>query len=133
MSPKKTIRWAAAIFLVPFFELVGRNILVNLDDLKPLIFDWTLVGFICLSVVWLLVFASRTAAMLLLGFCLFSLGVMAAFIFVLVPHTSLATTKVYDFALLFLWVSASVLMFQAFQAARSIHRQGGGNLALVFE
>lgn len=132
MSPRRTIGWAAVIFLVPFVELLGRNILGNLDDLKPLAFDVTLVGFFLLSVVWLVAFASRAAAMLLLAFCHFSLGVMAAFIFVLVPHTSLATTKVYDFALLFLWISASVLMFQAFKATRTIHHRPRSDPAFVF-
>jgi hypothetical protein len=132
LSPTTTIRWAAAIFLVPFLELLGRNILGNHDDLQPLIFDWTLVAFFGLLVVWLLVFASRAAAMLLLIFSIFSLGTLASFIFVLVPRSDMPTIKVYDFALLFLWISASVLMFQAFQAARAIHRGRRADLAVVF-
>lgn len=132
MSPRRTIGWAAVIFLVPFVELLGRNILGNLDDLKPLVFDLTLVGFFLGSIVWLVAFSSRAAAMLLLAFCHFSIGAMAGFIFFLVPHTSLPTTKVYDFALLFLWISASVLMFQAFKAARTVHHRSPGDPAFVF-
>lgn len=135
MSSEKTIRWAAAIFLVPFIELIGRNILINLNDYTPLIFDWTLVALFLLSIVWLLAFSSRTAAILLLSYCLFSLIAMAYFIFVLDPHGPAVTTKIYNFALLFLWISASVLMFNAFRAARDIQRKRRGptDLATVFE
>ena len=135
MSSEKTIRWAAAIFLVPFIELFGRNILMNLNDYTPLIFDWTLVALFLLSIVWLLAFSSRTAAIILFSYCLFSLVAMAYFIFILDPHGPAVTTKIYNFALLFLWISASVLMFNAFQAARDIQRKRRGptDPATVFE
>lgn len=123
MSPKRTILWAGAIFLVPFVELLGRNILLNHANPQPLAFDLTLVAFFGLAVVWLVAFASRAAAGLLLTFSLFSLAAMTWFIFGLVPHTALVTTKVYDFGLLFLWLSAAVLMVCALQATMGLHRR----------
>ena len=123
MSPKRTIGWAGVIFLVPFVELLGRNILANLNDLQPLVFDWALVAFFCLAVIWLVAFASRAAAGLLLAFSLFSLAAMTWFIFGLVPHTALVTTKVYDFGLLFLWIATAVLMICALQATVGMHRR----------
>jgi hypothetical protein len=135
MSSEKTIKWAVAIFLVPFVELLGRNILINLRDYPVLVFDWTLVAIFLLSTLWLLAFSSRTAATILLGYCLFSIVALAYFIFVLDPHGPAVTTKIYNFALLFLWISASVLMFNAFRAAQDIQRRRRGptDLAGVFE
>jgi len=135
MSSEKTIRWAAAIFLVPFVELLGRNILINLNDSQVLIFDCSFVSIFLLFNIWLLAFASRTAAALLLTYSVFSILALTYFIFVLDPHGPAVTTKIYNFALLFLWISASVLMFNAFGAARDIQRKrkGSTDLALVFE
>jgi hypothetical protein len=135
MTPVKTIRWATVIFLVPFLELLGRNILINLNNYSSLIFDWALVGIFLLVSLWLLAFASRTAAVVLLAYCVFSILALAYFIFLLDPHGPSVASKIYNFGLLFLWISASVLMFNAFLAARDIQRgrRLGPDLVAVFD